>query len=413
MHHSNGTLDVVVLTIGTEERVTQELLDAVNMRNWSTSAFHFERYLTAPRRPSIGQYISSAHGCLAFVDYDRNPEEAAETAIYLSKVFPGKVLVVAVGKRPTSAAILAAMRTGCSEYFTKHSPQQELDVILDRFQDSCFTEMEQATSNGTVLSILGAKGGVGATSIAVHLATLLARHHQRRTLLIDQQQMLGHACVYLGMDGEHYTLAEAVRNLKRMDSELLYGFVAHHASGLDVLSSPDASTGHEPIAAQEFARTLEFLRGEYDYIIVDCDRRQPEMWPALIHASSEILMVTTPEVAAVRDLSRVADGLLLTESASPKHKVILNRYNTPYAVAADQIERVLKLPIAMTLPDIPAEMVHASNSGSMLKYPGSSQFASALHAWTSKLAGINTKPAPIRKEEKAGGPRWRQLMPAW
>lgn len=412
MHHIHGTLDVVVLTIGTEERVTQELLGAVNMRNWSTSAFHFERYLTAPRRPSIGQYIQSAHGCLAFVDYDRNPEEAAETATYLSKLFAGKMLVVAVGKKPTSAAILGAMRTGCSEYFTKHSPQQELDIILDRFQESCFVEIENSTANGAVLSILGAKGGVGATSVAVHLATFLAQYHQRRTLLIDQQQMLGHACVYLGMDGEHYTLAEAVRNLKRMDSELLYGFVAHHSSGLDVLSSPDASTGHEPIAPQEFARTIEFLRGEYDYIIVDCDRRQPELWPSLVNASTDVLMVATPEVAAVRDLSRIADGLLLTEASSPKQKVILNRYNAPYAVAADQIEKVLKLPIALKLPDTPAEMVHATNSGSTLRYPGSSQFASALHAWSGKLAGVHAKPAPTPKAEKAGS-RWRQLMPAW
>lgn len=411
MYHLNGTLDVVVLTIGTEERVTQELLEAVNMRNWATSAFHFDRYLTAPRRPSIGQYISSSHGCLAFVDYDRNPDEAAETAHYLSKVFPGKVLVVAVGKKPSSVAILAAMRAGCSEYFTKHSPQQELDIILDRFQESCYTEME-STVNGSVLTVLGAKGGVGATSVAVHLATFLAQHHHRRTLLIDQQHMLGHACVYLGMDGEHHTFAEAIRNLKRMDSELLYGFVAHHSSGLDVLSSPDGSAEHDAVSPQDFARTMEFLRGEYEYIIVDCDRRQQALWPAMVHASSDILLVATPEVAAVRDLSRIADGLVVTESAAPKLKVVLNRFNAPHAVAADQIEKVLKLPIALKLPDSPAEMVHASNSGNTLKFPGSSQLASTLHGWTSKLAGVNAKPAPVRKDERPG-PRWRQLMPAW
>lgn len=412
MYQLNGNLDVIVLTIGTEERVTRELLAVVNMRNWSSSAFHFDRYLTSLRHPSIGQYISSAHGCIAFVDYDRNPDEAAETAQYLSKVFPGKVLIVAVGKRPTSAVILAAMRAGCSEYFTKFSAQQELDVILDRFQESCFTEMESHATNGSVLSILGAKGGMGATSVAVHLAAFLAQYHQRKTLLIDQQQMLGHACVYLGVDGEHHTLSEVVRNLKRMDSELLRGFVAHHPSGLHVLSSPDASISHEPVDAQEFARTVEFLRGEYDYIIMDCDRRQPDLWPSIANASAEILMVTTPEVAAVRDLSRIADGLVVTEGTSSKLKVILNRYTAPHAVAAEQIEKVLKLPIALKLPDSPGEMVHASNSGNTLKFPGPSQLATALHGWSSKLADINAKTSPARKEEKTAS-RWRQLIPAW
>lgn len=412
MYQLNGNLDVVVLTIGTEERVTRELIEAVNMRNWSSSVFHFDRYLTALRHPSIGQYISSSHGCIAFVDYDRNPDEAAKTAQYLSKVFPGKVLIVAVGKRPTSAAILAAMRAGCSEYFIKNSSQQELDVILDRFQDFCFTEMESHATHGAVLSILGAKGGVGATSVAVHLAAFLAQYHQRKTLLIDQQQMLGHVCVYLGIDGEHHTLAEVVGNLKRMDSELLHSFVAHHPSGLHVLSSPDASTSHEPVVTQEFVRTIEFLRGEYDYIILDCDRRQPDLWPSIANASSEILMVTTPEVAAVRDLSRIADGLVVTEGTSSKLKVILNRYTAPHAVAPEQIEKVLKLPIALKLPDSPGEMVHASNSGNTLKFPGPSQLATALHGWSSKLADINAKPTPARKEEKIAS-RWRQVMPAW
>ncbi|WP_198137588.1 AAA family ATPase [Terriglobus sp. TAA 43] len=412
MYQLNGTLDVVVLTIGTEERVTRELLDVVNMRNWSSSAFHFERYLTSLRHPSIGQYISSSNGCLAFVDYDRNPDEAAETAQYLSKVYPGKVLIVAVGKRPSSTAILVAMRAGCSEYFTKHSPPQELDVLLDRFQQQCFTEVESHATNGAVLSVLGAKGGVGATSIAVHLATYLAQYHQRKTLLIDQQQMLGHACVYLGIDGEHHTLGEVVRNLKRMDSELLRGFVAHHFSGLDVLSSPDASSDQDLVPPQEFVRTLEFLRGEYDYVILDCDRRQPDLWPSLATASSEILMVATPEVAAVRDLSRIADGLVVTEGTSSKLKVILNRYNAPHALAADQIENVLKLPIALKLQDSPGEMVFASNSGKTLKYPGPSQLATALHGWSSKLADINAKPASARKQDKSVS-RWRQLMPAW
>jgi pilus assembly protein CpaE len=413
MYHLNRALDVVMLTIGTDARVTQELLDAVNSRSWSSTAFHFDSYLTAPRRPSVGQYIASSDGCLAFVDYDTNPEEAAETSLYLSRVFPGKVLIVAVGKRMTSVVVLAAMRAGCSEYLAKHSHQSELDVLFDRFQEHCLTEVENTAASGTVFSILGAKGGVGATSVAVHLAAFIAQQHQRRTLLIDQQQMLGHACVYLGIDGDHHTLAEAVNNLRRMDSELLYGFVAHHSSGLDVLSSPDMSTGEHVIPPQELARTIEFLRGEYDYIIVDCDRRQRDTWPVIANASSEIVLVTMPDVAGVRDLSRIVDGLVVTEGTASKLKVALNRYNAPHAVAAEQIERVLKLPIAVKLPDSFAQMAQAGNSGNILKPSDASPLATALQAWSGKVAGITAKSASGNKDDKKTSARWRQLMPAW
>lgn len=412
MYHLNGSLDVVVLTIGTDPEVTTELLGAVNTRAWSTSAFHFDRYFTAPRRPSIGQYIASSSGCVAFVDYDRCPEEAAETSRYLARAFPGKVLSIAVGKRSTSTTILNAMRAGCSEYYAKHSPASALDVVFDRFEASCFTEMESSDAGGTILAAISAKGGVGTTSVAVHLAAFIAERHGKRTLLIDQQQKLGHACVYLGVDGGNYTFAETVRNLKRMDSELLHGFVAHHSSGLEVLSSPDTAADSEPMNPQEFARTLEFLRGEYDYIIVDCDRRQADLLSSVVHAASEVFLIATPQVAPVRDLSRLIDSLLIAEHSADKLKVVINRYNAPQAIALDQIEKALKLPVAVKLPDCPTEMIHAANTGNILQHSGSGELPAALSRWSDRIAGIAAKPAPKQKEQKILS-RWRQVMPAW
>jgi len=62
--------------------------------------------------------------------------------------------------------------------------------------------------------------------------------HQKKTLLIDNHPQLGHACIYLGIDGSRYHFQELVRNLSRLDSDLLRGYIATHESGLEVLASP-------------------------------------------------------------------------------------------------------------------------------------------------------------------------------
>ena len=57
--------------------------------------------------------------------------------------------------------------------------------------------------------------------------------------MIDLHPQSGHVGLYLGLPGSRYDFPELVRNVGRLDSALLSGFVAHHASGVDVLQSPD------------------------------------------------------------------------------------------------------------------------------------------------------------------------------
>ena len=93
------------------------------------------------------------------------------------------------------------------------------------------TERQVATP-GTIVSLMGVKGGVGTTSIAVQLAATISKVYGKRTLLVDAHPELGHACIYLGLDAERSHFANVVQNVNRLDSELLRGFVVRHALGL-------------------------------------------------------------------------------------------------------------------------------------------------------------------------------------
>ena len=86
-----------------------------------------------------------------------------------------------------------------------------------------------ARKEGSIFAFFGAKGGVGTTTLAVHLATLLAADNKsKKVLFIDNHLQFGHACMYLGVDGSNFHFQELVRNVNRMDSELLGSFLARH-----------------------------------------------------------------------------------------------------------------------------------------------------------------------------------------
>ena len=92
--------------------------------------------------------------------------------------------------------------------------------------------------------------------------------------------------MYLGIDGSRNHFDEVVRSVNRLDSELLRGFIAKHPIGLDVLSSPDICGGMKPNEPEAITRTLEFLRAEYDFVIVDCATSMDESNLAVIEASA-------------------------------------------------------------------------------------------------------------------------------
>ncbi len=262
--------------------------------------------------------------------------------------------------------------------------------------------MGRGRTTGQVLSFFGAKGGVGTTTVAVQLATFLVRCHKKKVLLIDNHPELGHVCLYLGLDGNRYHFHELLRNVDRLDSDLLRGFIATHQSGLDVLSSPDSHDALRNIDPDAIERTLEFLRGEYDYVLLDCETSFAESNLAVMDRSDEIYMIATPEIGAIRDLSRYIDGLIQNEHTTAKVHVVINRFSSRDAVGIEQIEKAIRLPVEVRICNSYAECVRAINVGEPIGPERKSEYSMQFTKWSNMLAGANgTEQAPPAKKRFA------------
>ncbi len=392
------THQTAVVTVCTGERFAEHLRDAFEQRSWNVHFSTYEAYLSAERRPALSTLRSSL-ACIAFVDFDVDPIQAAATVLYLTSVLSGRVTIVAVVKTMNASVMLHAMRAGCGEVLQHDASENTLFEALQRLEAAESTVTRTFMPSGSLISFFGAKGGAGTTTLAIHLATYLVQLHKKRVLLIDYHAELGHASVYLGVDGARCQFQELVRNVGRLDSELLRGFVAKHSSGLEVLSSPDVCGRARPVDHDAIARTLDFLRGEYDYIVLDCGRPNAEINHPVIEASTVIYLVATPDVGAIRDLSRYVDTLIPSDGSSEKLQVVINRVATPYAIDVAHIEKAMKLPIAIRIASSYPELVRASNLGEPLTPTTKSELSSQFTKWANTLVGATTPKAVAKKSK--------------
>lgn len=385
---SMPSLAVSLLTVCVDQNSAEALEQATERQNWKMTYESMGEYVSAQRRPALSIESKSADAVLAIIDFDHDPQAAQETASFLHQLFFGKIFIAALSFQHDNDLLLKAMRSGCNEALRKPIDAAHLAELLDRQNNNWLANTGRSHSAGKVLSFFGSKGGVGTTTLAVNLAHTLTRR-QKNVLLIDNHAEFGHVCLYLGLDGNRYHFHELIRNVNRLDSELLRGFIAKHSSGLDVLSSPESHDPNRSIDPDALERTIDFLRGEYDYLILDCETSLTEVNLAVMDASDEICLVATPEIGAVRDLSRYIDNLSRNEKATTKLHIVINRHSSNGAIGIEQIEKAIRVPVQTRVSNNFAECQKAINLGEPVSAEKKTEFTLQLAKWAETLAGTN------------------------
>ena len=365
------------------------------MRNVAFAG-EFSSYIRAGQRLQFPQSVRKAPGCVAWIDFDHDPEAALETAEVLSRMHTPSVTCVGASSHLDTSLLQRAMRCGCSEFLEKPVTLEHLTTTIERVQGRISARMESSAPRGRIVSLFGAKGGVGTTTLAVHLAAYLAKQHGQKTLLVDHNHQLGHATLLLGLEDSNYHFDDLIRNADRLDAELLSGFLLRHTCGLAVLASPSTCTARQRATPEEIERVFEFLRQEYEMILIDSSLRYEEA-PAIIQHSDSVCLVSTPDVAALRDLSRHIEHLGLADIPPEKLHVAINRSSSQDAIGEEQIEKVVKFPVFVSIPNHYGELLRAVNAGEPIWPQRRSEFTSRMARWASQIADDAGSATPLSR----------------
>jgi pilus assembly protein CpaE len=282
----------------------------------------------------------------------------------------------------------------------------ELESRRQQNQSYTSSALPEATRALRSITVYSPRGGTGVTSIAVNTAVALAEETGKKVLLFEGKVFFGHLEVMLNLRVQN-TLSDLIPHATNMDEGLVRDVVVPHPSGIHVLLAPSNVQIAQGIRPEDIYNVFMGVSRHYDYIVVDAGGPLNEISVTLMDATDRILLVTTPDLAALHDTSRF---LQLSRSlAYPTEKIllILNKVGAQGGVKLGDIEAVLHTQIYHQIADDPANMLRSINRGIplLMHYPRSTA-SKSIHQLARNLASIKLREtgheAQPARGEKAG-----------
>ena len=220
---------------------------------------------------------------------------------------------------------------------------------------------------GRVFTFYGAKGGVGTTTIAINTAIALHRELGRKVCLVDANLQFGDHRVFLDLGLDRKSIADAV-SAPSMDVDLLRTVVVHHDSGIDLLLAPPSPETAELVTPAHLSQVLELLRGVYDYVVVDVDKRLDEVNLQAFDAANPIYVVMTADLSCLKNVRLVLETLSHLGYEADNVKLVLNRSNAFTGISVGSAEKALKRSIEHQVLNEYRGAISALNSGAPVMY---------------------------------------------
>ncbi|MGV9554287.1 AAA family ATPase [Streptomyces sp. NPDC003401] len=257
-------------------------------------------------------------------------------------------------------------------------------------------------AGGTVVTVSGAKGGVGATLLAVQLA-LAAQASGRSTALVDLDLQAGDVASYLDVQFRRSVVDLAA--ITDLSPRILAEAVFRHDTGVALLLAPGEGERGEEVTDRAARQIVGALRSRYEVVVVDCGAQLGGAGATAVEMADRALLVTTPDVVAVRGAKRTVrmwDRLQIRKAEETT--VVVNRHSRGTEIQPALIQKITGTPVAATT--IPAnfkELQSAVDAGRVHALDGRGTVRQAMWALAGELALVAApEGAQHRRSGRAG-----------
>jgi pilus assembly protein CpaE len=202
---------------------------------------------------------------------------------------------------------------------------------------------------GQIVTVFAAKGGCGKTTLAVNLGVVLAKETGHRVCVLDLDLAFGDVAISVQLDPAR-TLVDALPMAGHMDMTGASSLLTRYQPGLEMLLAPVTPGDAEKIPASLVAELLTVLRGMFDYVVVDTPAQFSEHVLTAMDASAHHVLLTTPDVPALKNLRVTLDMLDLLSYPRQIRSVVVNRSDSKVGLSLEHVERVVRCPIVAQVP---------------------------------------------------------------
>lgn len=354
---SLGADILTVALIGPDELRRNAIADAL-----VGSQARVTRELTSyPGLDDVPRLLESDYD-VVIIELDSDAEHALDLVEAICAT-SSSVTVMVYSARADSAMLVRCMRAGAREFLSLPIAPGAIEEALVRAMVRRPVDRPAKKALGKLLVFIAAKGGSGVTTVATNFAVVVAQESHQTTLLIDLGLPIGDAALGLGIRAE-FSVANALENFNRLDSNFFSKLLSKHSSGLSVLAAPD---GYVPIQAtvEAVERLLTVARQAFDYVIVDAGSNMGPTSNSLFKEASVVYLVTEVSIPGLRNSNR-----LIAEFFTPtgfKPEIVLNRFTQrPLGIDEKDIGKALTIPPQWKIPSDYRVASRAQNTASPL-----------------------------------------------
>jgi pilus assembly protein CpaE len=344
---------------------------------------------------AVTRFASQASPNLLILDTLMQGPAMLHTLDRLAQVIEEGTKVVIIGAVNDIALFRELMSRGVSEYIVP--PLQPIDLI--RTVCGLYVNPDKPFA-GRVIAVIGARGGIGASTIAHNIAWSIAERQESSATLLDLDLSFGTAALDFNQDPPQ-SIADALMAPDRVDDVFLERVTTKQTQRLQMLTAPATLEREFELDPQSYEMVIERVRRTSPFVVLDL----PHIWTSWIKhtllAADDAIIVSGPDLASLRNTKNIIDLLKAMRPYDAPPAVVLSMVGVPKRpeIPLKDFTEALGIEPVASIPFDPQLFGMAANNGQMIgEVAAPSKKALALDALAASLTGrkpVETKKASL------------------
>ena len=330
----------------------------------------------ADRRMNRASVVTRSGGLEAAVDFYQNQPtpslvlvetmDSAQRMLALldglAQVCDPGTKVVVIGQTNDIALYRELMRRGVSEYLTQpKSPLQVIRAVTALYSDP------SAPFVGRQVAFVGAKGGVGSSTLAHNFAWSMAERMEAATVIVDLDLPFGTAGLDFNQDPLQGVL-DALSQPERLDPVLMDRMMVRCGDRLSLLAAPATLEQDYDIGAEAYEEVTQKMRGAAPFVVLDLPHSWAPWTRKVLVGSDDLVIVATPDLASLRNAKNIVDLVRQARPNDAPPRLVLNQVGVAGRpeIPVKDFGEALGVTPSLVLPFDPKLFGQAANNGQMV-----------------------------------------------
>lgn len=326
---------------------------------------------------ALSQYIAESRPRAVFLDFSlQQALRSTFLATALRRDWP-ELPLIGTGHATDTNTTLAALRAGVDDFLDRDGPATQTLPLLQSL--TARRQSARAPSKGRSIALLGARGGLGVSTLACNLAAILQaqrasaladRHGvataRQGVALLDMGLPVRDDLLYLGLQS-NFSFVDGVQNLHRLDQTLLQTALSQHASGAVVLPLPADLSEIRKISHTESVSLIQRMTEFFDVQIADLGGLTTVDFVAEVASNADkVWVVCDQSIGAIVSTSTLLRELRERNIPTHTFSLVVNRYEKNVDLSAEDVAQQLGLRLGHVLPSRSTALLNASSAGRLI-----------------------------------------------